>query len=121
MKMKMDIVVPAEEPGRDEDRGDEGLYETAPLMAQFSAEISELRKLLSGVERAICDVIDENAVAMDGEVAATLQQLDLSIQTAGCLAEVMSAAAAATTDGGHQIGETLERLSLRDLAKRLAV
>lgn len=92
---------------------------TSDLMGRLSDEMVYLGTLMGRIERAMCDMIDDRALSMDSDIASTLQQLDLAVQTAGCLAKVTRAASDSAVDGGHDIAPVLDGLALRDLAERL--
>lgn len=86
----------------------------------MARETEGLKFLLAQVEDGIFSAFEDNGMKIDGEVAASLQQLDLAIQTAVCIVDVLNVGADNQHAEGHDIEPALARLGLRDLAGRLA-
>jgi len=89
------------------------------LLDKMAGEVDRLRQTLGQVERAMCDMIDDKGIPIDGEVATSLQQLDLAVQTTGVLTDIMRRAASDTTCAGYPLEGLLQSVTLRDVAERI--
>ena len=96
------------------------IYDAADLMGRVARETEGLKFLLAQVEDGIINAMEDNRMKIEGDVATSLQQLDLAIQTAVCIVDVLTVAAEHRQGDGHNVGPALSRMGLRDMAERFA-